>query len=108
MQYVLLKAQGGRPVEDSFMTDSSLKEIYKLIDCKYITPLIMAEDGWTVYIDEEGMFNHNREKPNIYFSLYPDGPVFGNVLIVKEGDKGMETFTKEELNKMIPRLTGRE
>ena len=99
ISYVLLKAEGGEPIKGSFKTNNKLKEMYELIGCKYITSLVMIEDGWTIFVDDEGMMNHNRKKPNIHF----ENKVFGNALVVKENDE-IEKFTEDEVNTALLKL----
>ena len=102
--YLLLKAEGGKPIMGKFKTKDHTVEMRKLTDCEYLTPIATKGD-WFVLVDEEGAVNHNSSRPNIYFTQC-DTEVFGDVLIVQDSEKGIIPFTEEELEAARPTIIG--
>ena len=83
--------------------EHGLNFFYKNINCNLIEiayPRALYEFGglsekFIMVVDEEGLLR-NEPKLNIYASTFHGSPIFGNMMIVKDGGEDFEGLEKED------------
>ena len=95
-----------RNVYEANIKGNDFREIRDLIGCEIITGGYSFDNGDYMYVDDEGLFQTNRNGfiINVPGNLYGEQQIIGNALIVGSDDDGNDcdaTSTIDYIKKII-------